>query len=409
MSTTILESPVLMSMTDEIRALNDAHIINTYGARKVALARGEGMRLWDVEGREYLDFFAGIAVCNLGHCHPGVTEAICNQARKLVHVSNLYYIEPQTLLAAALSRHCFAEKWFFCNGGAEANEAAIKLARRYWHKQGTPKPHFITAQASFHGRTLATVTATGQPKYHEGFAPLPQGFSYVPFGDLAALEAAITPETGAILLEPIQGEGGVRTPPEGYWPAVRKLCDDRGILLILDEVQTGLGRTGTLFAHQGYGITPDIMTLAKGLGNGLPIGAMGCTDRVSVGFEPGSHACTFGGNPLSAAAAVATISALTAPGFLEGVGEKIAYLFDRLKEVAAGCPSVIEVRGKGLMAGIEFNQPVAPLVGNLIEAGIICGPAGPNVLRFLPPLIVEKEHIDRMIAILKTCLGELQW
>lgn len=409
MNSMIVESPVHMTLTDEIKTLNDAHIINTYGARKVALSRGEGMRLWDAEGKEYLDFFAGIAVCNLGHCHPEVTQAICDQARKLVHVSNLYYIEAQTLLASALSKKCFAEKWFFCNGGAEANEAAIKLARRYWHKQGTPKPAIVTAHQSFHGRTLATVTATGQPKYHDGFQPLMPGFHYVPYGDIAALEAAITPEVGAILLEPIQGEGGVRVPSAEYWQQVRRLCDNKNVLLILDEVQTGLGRTGDLFAHQGFGITPDIMTLAKGLGNGVPIGAMGCTDLVASGFEPGSHACTFGGNPLSAAAAVATIRALTAPGFLEKAAESGAYLLERLAEVAREFDSVVEVRGKGLMAGIEFNQPVAPLVGNLIEAGIICGPAGPNVLRFLPPLIVEKEHIDRMVSLLKACLGELKW
>lgn len=409
MPTVTVESPVDMTLTDEIKTLNDAHIINTYGARKVALTRGEGVRLWDAEGKEYLDFFAGIAVCNLGHCHPEVTQAICDQAKKLVHVSNLYYIEAQTLLAAALCKHSFADKWFFCNGGAEANEAAIKLARRYWHKQGTPRPHIVTAQQSFHGRTLATVTATGQPKYHDGFAPMMSGFSYVPYGDLAALEAAITPETGAVLMEPIQGEGGVRTPDGSFWKQVRQLCDDKNVLLILDEVQTGLGRTGTLFAHQGYGITPDIMTLAKGLGNGVPIGAMGCTDAVATGFEPGSHACTFGGNPLSAAAAVATLRALTAPGFLDKAAETGAYLFERLGEVAASCDSIVEVRGKGLMVGIEFNQPVAPLIANLIEAGIICGPAGPNVLRFLPPLIIEKVHIDRMVSLLKACLGELKW
>ncbi len=405
----LTESSVHMTLTDEIKALNDAHVINTYGERTVALSRGEGMLLWDAEGKEYLDFFAGIAVCNLGHCHPAVTQAICDQAKKLVHVSNLYYIEAQTLLAAALCKHSFAEKWFFCNGGAEANEAAIKLARRYWEKQGTPKPGIVTAQQSFHGRTIATVTATGQPKYHDGFQPLVPGFSYVPYNDLAALEAAITPDVGAVLLEPIQGEGGVRVPDEAYWKQVRQLCDDKNVLLILDEVQTGLGRTGPLFAHQGYGITPDIMTLAKGLGNGVPIGAMGCTDGVATGFDVGSHACTFGGNPLSAAAAVATLSALTAPGFLEAAQEQSTYLFARLAEVAASCDAVVEVRGKGLMVGIEFDQPVAPLVTTLIDSGVICGPAGPNVLRFLPPLIVEESHIDRVISLLKASLGALKW
>jgi acetylornithine/N-succinyldiaminopimelate aminotransferase len=409
MSFVLTESPVHMTLTDEIKALNDAHVINTYGPRNVALSRGEGMRLWDAEGKEYLDFFAGIAVCNLGHCHPAVTKALCDQAQKLVHVSNLYYIEPQTLLAAALCKHSFAEKWFFCNGGAEANEAAIKLARRYWEKQGTPKPGIVTANQSFHGRTIATVTATGQPKYHDGFQPLVPGFSYVPFDDVAALDAAITPEVGALLLEPIQGEGGVRVPDAGYWEKVRKLCDDRDVLLIMDEVQTGLGRTGDLFAHQGYGVTPDIMTLAKGLGNGVPIGAMGCTDAVASGFDIGSHACTFGGNPLSAAAAVATMNALTAPGFLEEAATNGKYLFDELGDVVESCDSAVELRGKGLMVGLEFDKPVAPLVKLLIESGIICGPAGPNVLRFLPPLIVEQSHIDRVVSLLKVCLGELKW
>jgi acetylornithine/N-succinyldiaminopimelate aminotransferase len=405
----LTESPVHMTLTDEIKNLNDAHVINTYGARSIALSRGEGMHLWDAEGKEYLDFFAGIAVCNLGHCHPAVTKAICDQAQKLVHVSNLYYIEAQTLLAAALCKHSFADKWFFCNGGAEANEAAIKLARRYWDRQGTPKPGIVTAQQSFHGRTIATITATGQPKYHDGFQPLVPGFSYVPFDDIAALEAAITPDVGAVMLEPIQGEGGVRVPDANYWKQVRQLCDDRNVLLILDEVQTGLGRTGPLFAHQGDGITPDIMTLAKGLGNGVPIGAMGCTDAVATGFDIGSHACTFGGNPLSSAAAVATMNVLTAPGFLDEAVAKGAYLFEQLAEIAKHCDSFVELRGKGLMVGIEFDKPVAPLVNSLIEAGVICGPAGPNVLRFLPPLIVEKEHIDRVVSLLKTCLGELKW
>ena len=395
--------------TVEIRALNDEHVINTYGARKLALSRGDGMALWDAEGKEYLDFFAGIAVCNLGHCHPAVTQAIQEQAAKLLHVSNLYYIEPQVRLAQLLSKHSFADKWFFCNGGAEANEAAIKLARRYWAQKGSPKPHIIVAEQSFHGRTLATVTATGQPKYHQGFEPLVEGFSYVPFNDIAAIEAAIRPEVGALMLEAIQGEGGVRMPDEGYWKQVRKLCDDKDILLILDEVQTGLGRTGTLFAHQGYGFTPDIMTLAKGLANGIPIGAMGCTGEAASGFSVGSHACTFGGNPLSTAAAVATLTALTEPGFIDGAAETGAFFTEKLAAIVEKCGAAIEVRGKGLMLGVEFKEPVAPLVQMMIDAGILCGPAGPNVLRFLPPLIVTKEQVEKAIAILSACLGELGW
>lgn len=395
--------------TEEIKALNDQYIINTYGARKLALTRGEGVTLWDAEGREYLDFFAGIAVTNLGHCHPAVTEAICEQARKLVHVSNLYYIEPQVRLAELLSKHSFAQKWFFCNGGAEANEAAIKLSRRYWSQKGLPKSTIVTADQSFHGRTLATITATGQPKYQQGFEPLPKGFKYVPFDDIAALEAAITPDVGAVLLEPLQGEGGVRVAGADYWTRVRELCNEMNVLLIFDEVQTGLGRTGVLFAHQAYDVTPDIMTLAKGLANGVPMGAMGCTDEVASGFGVGSHACTFGGNPLSAAAAFATLQVLTAPGFLDGVAAVGEYLFARLKDLAAECKGIVEVRGRGLMAGIECHEAVAPLVEKLLEGGIICGPAGPKVLRFVPPLIITKDQVDKGVAILRASLGDLGW
>ncbi len=395
--------------TESIRDLNDAHIINTYGPRKLALTRGEGAVLWDADGREYLDFFAGIAVCNLGHAHPGVTTAIQEQAGKLLHCSNLYYIEPQTKLAELLCAVSFADKWFFCNSGAEANEAAIKLARRFWSQQGTPKPEIITAEQSFHGRTMATVTATGQPKYHEGFEAMLPGFHYVPYNNVAALEAAITPQVGAILLEPIQGEGGVRVPDVDYLKQVRAVCDKHDILLILDEVQTGLGRTGTLFAHTQSGITPDIMTLAKGLANGVPMGAMGCTERAATGFSVGSHASTFGGNPLSSAAALATLNALLAPGFQDATNEISEYLFEKLNTFAGDCASVVEVRGKGLMIGIEFKETVGPLVGALQESGVICGPAGPNVLRFLPPLIITTEQVDKVMSILTTCVGALKW
>lgn len=395
--------------TKQIKVLNDLHVLNTYGQRKLALVRGEGARLWDAEGREYLDFFAGIAVCNLGHCHTKVTKAIIEQACTLVHVSNLYYIEPQVKLAALLCECSFAEKWFFCNGGAEANEAAIKLARRYWSEQGTPKPEVVVAQQSFHGRTLATITATGQPKYHQGFAPLLPGFHYVPFDDADALAAAVTDKVGLVLLEPIQGEGGVRVPKQGYLSDVRRICDEKKVLLALDEVQTGLGRTGMLFAHQHEGITPDIMTLAKGLGNGVPIGAMGCTDAVSSGFAPGAHACTFGGNPLSAAAALATMTELTRPGFIETAAETGRYLIGHLISLAQEHACIREVRGRGLMVGVEFDRPVAPLIEALLNAGIICGPAGPNVLRFLPPLIVDQTAVDCVLAALEASLEELAW
>lgn len=391
--------------TNEIIALNDQHIINTYGARKIAFVRGEGAKLWDADGKEYLDFFAGIAVVNLGHCHPEVTEAVCAQARTLVHVSNLYYIRPQVELAALLCKHSFADRWFFCNGGAEANEAAFKIARRYWWEKGQFKPAILAAHQSFHGRTLATITATGQPKYQKGFEPLVPGIRHVPFSDVEALQAALTPDVGAVILEPIQGEGGVRMPDDDYLKNVRDLCTEKKVLLIFDEVQTGLGRTGKLFAQEHYGVAPDIMTLAKGLGNGVPIGAMGCTEEVSSGFTPGMHACTFGGNPLSSAAAVATMKVLTRPGFIENAAAVGEYLFAGLRGLAKKHRQIVDVRGKGLMVGIEMKEAVAGLVGKLIDAGIVCGPAGPNVLRFIPPLIITKNDVDRVVTTLDNLLG----
>ncbi len=395
--------------TKEIREASEQFIINTYGQRKLALVRGEGARLWDAEGREYLDFFAGIAVCNLGHCHPKVTEAICRQAQTLVHVSNLYYIEPQVKLAALLVRHSFADKWFFCNSGTEANEAAIKLSRRYWAAQGTPKPEIISAEQSFHGRTMGALSATGQSRFHLGFEPLLPGFHYVPYNDIRALDSAITDNVGLVLLEPIQGEGGIHVPDPGYLSAVRRLCNERNVLLAFDEVQVGLGRTGRLFAHEHDGVTPDIMTLAKGLGNGVPIGALGCTDAVAEGFAPGAHACTFGGNPLSAAAALATMEVLTEPGFIEQAAETGVYFLGMLAALAEDHSAIIQVRGRGLILGVEFDRPVAPLIGALLDAGIVCGPAGPNVLRFLPPLVIGKEEVDCAMAALEACLEELGW
>ncbi|HOZ49219.1 MAG TPA: aspartate aminotransferase family protein [Candidatus Hydrogenedentes bacterium] len=391
--------------TKEIQGLNDKHIINTYGVRKLALTRGEGTRLWDAEGKEYLDFFSGIAVTNLGHCHPEVTKAICDQANKLVHVSNLYYIEPQVELAQLLCQHSAMDRWFFCNGGAEANEAGLKIARRYWAEKGTPKPGIITAEQSFHGRTMLTVTATGQSRFHKGFEPVFPGVTYVPYDDVAAIEAAITPQTGVLLLEPIQGEGGIHVPHPDYFRKVRALCDAAGVLLMFDEVQTGLGRTGVLFAQEHFGVTPDIMTLAKGLANGVPMGAMGCTENVSSGFAPGAHACTFGGNPLCSAAAVATLRALTRPRFIENAAAVGQYFADRLRTLAGKYDVIVEVRGKGLMVGVEMKQPVKDTIDKLLDAGVICGPAGPNVLRFLPPLIVTKEEVDQVVALLDTVLG----
>ena len=391
--------------TSEIKALGEQHIINTYGTRNLAFVRGEGSTLWDADGKEYLDFFAGIAVVGLGHCHPAVTDAICEQARTLVHVSNLYHTRPQVELAALLCKHTFADRWFFANCGATAIESAIKLVRRYWHQKGTPKPEIIAMNQSFHGRTMAAITATGQPKYHEGFAPMLPGIKHVPFNDLAALEGAITGETGAILMEVIQGEGGIRVADEAFVKGVRALCDAQGILLVFDEVQTGVGRTGTLFAHEHYGVTPDVMCIAKALGNGVPIGAMGCTEDVATGFSVGSHATTFGGNPLCTAAAKATLETMLAPGFLDGVAKTGSYFLDKLTALARMHPQIVEVRGKGLMIGVEMKDPVAPIVQKMLDAGIVCGPAGPNVLRFVPPLIVTTDQVDRVVSALDTALG----
>ncbi len=393
--------------TEEIKALNDSHILNTYGERQLALVRGEGMFVWDAEGREYLDCLAGIAVVGLGHCHPEVTEAICTQAKTLVHTSNLYYIEPQVRLAQLLSEHSFANRWFFANCGATANESAIKLVRRYWTQKGTSKPEIIAAEQSFHGRTLATVTATGQLKHHQGFEPLLPGIRHVPYDDASALKKAITPQTGAILLEPIQGEGGVRIPADTYLREVRELCNEHEVLLILDEVQTGMGRTGRLFAYEHSDIEPDVVTLAKALGNGVPISAMGCTEEVSQGLSPGTHASTFGGNPLCTAAALATLDVLLRPGFLERVSALGEYFLQGLRQLAATHPQVVEVRGRGLMIGVEFRHEVKPVLDGMREAGILCGPAGPKVLRFLPPLIIEEHHIDRVLTALDDVLSGL--
>ena len=397
------------SPTRSLQQRNDACIINTYGTRRLVLARGEGVNVWDIEGREYLDLFAGVAVTGLGHAHPAVTRAIQEQAAKLLHVSNHYYIEPQVALAELLCEHTFADRWFFCNSGAEANETAMKLARRYWAEQGTPKPEIIAANHSFHGRTFATVTATGQPKYHQGFEPVLPDILHVEFNNLSSLEAVVTDRTGAILLEPVQGEGGVTAAMDAYLQGVRNLCDRKGILLILDEVQCGNGRTGSLYAHEQYGVTPDIMTTAKGLGNGVPIGAMGCSSKVASGFSVGSHGCTFGGNPLSCAAALATMNEILRPGFLAQVREKSAYFRERLTALMAEHPMITELRGKGLMIGLKFTGPVAPLVADLADAGFIVGSAGPDVLRLLPPLIIEQEHIDRFMAVLPNSIRNVTW
>lgn len=382
----------------------------TYGRFPVALVRGQGCRLWDADGKEYLDFLSGVAVCALGHAHPEVTAAISAQAERLVHVSNYFHIEPQVRLARLLVDHSFADRVFFCNSGAEANEGAIKLARKYAKERIDPDRFEIVAMAgSFHGRTLATLTATGQEKVKAGFDPLPPGFVHVPFDDAAALEAAVTEKTAAVLIEPIQGESGVRIPSDGFLAAARGICDRHGVLLILDEIQTGIGRTGTLFAYEQYGIVPDIMTLAKGLGNGVPIGALLATEKISQVFGPGAHGSTFGGNPLACAAAEAVLSVILRDGprgetLLDNALKMGARLLAGLNAIRAKHPDVTDIRGRGLMIGIELNRDAKPVVDEALSRGLIANAAAGNVVRLLPPLIVTEAEADEAIEILDAAL-----
>jgi len=388
----------------EIIAQANRYLMNTYNRYPIVLSRGKGTRVWDLDGKEYLDFVGGIAVCSLGHCHPLVTQAIKEQAERLVHVSNLYYISAQVTYARMLVEKTFGDKVFFCNSGAEANEAAIKLARRYGRKTGKDRYEIITMENSFHGRTMATITATGQDKVKKGFEPLVPGFKYVPFNDVDALERSIDDRTCAVMLEPIQAEGGVRVPDEDYLKEVRRLCDKHGILMILDEVQTGMGRTGRLFAYEHFGVVPDIMTLAKALGNGFPIGAMITTDKVADCFEPGSHASTFGGNPLAMAAAQVVLETISNGRFLSEVREKGLYLKERLMFLARKFDKVKEVRGLGLICGMELKVEASPIVMSCLKEGLLVATAGTRVLRLLPPLVVKKKEIDEAVERLSHAL-----
>ncbi|HET98717.1 MAG TPA: acetylornithine transaminase [Desulfurivibrio alkaliphilus] len=398
----------MTSANDQWVTRGERVLMQTYGRLPVTMVRGAGCKLYDAEGREYLDFVAGIAVCNLGHCHPQVTAAVREQVEKLVHVSNLYHTQPQIELAELLVNNSFADRVFFCNSGAEANEAAIKLARK---ASPEGKYEIISLAGSFHGRTLATVAATGQAKFHQGFEPLPSGFVHAPFGDIEALRGLIGPATCAVLCEPLQGEGGVRPLSPTYLRAIRELCDQHGLLLLFDEVQVGMGRTGTLLAHEQLGVTPDIMTLAKGLGNGLPIGAMLAGERVAAAFTPGSHASTFGGNPVACAAALATLRVLLAPGFLAAVAAKGEYLATRLQELARQYPQrAVEVRGMGLIQGLVLSEGIREqglaMVRRLFAQGLLLNFAGNTALRFIPPLVVSHEEIDRAVAMVAAVLRE---
>lgn len=397
-----------MMKNRDVAKVTDQYVAQTYGRYPIALVRGKGARVWDADGKEYIDFLAGIAVNSLGHCHPAVVRAIQQQARTLIHVSNLYHIPPQAELARELCRHSFANRVFFCNSGAEANEAAIKLARRYGGEHLGGKYEILTAQNSFHGRTLATLTATGQEKVRAGYDPLPQGFRQIPYNDLAAAEDAIdAAKTVAIMIEPIQGEGGVHVPDDAYVKGLRDLCDRRGILLIFDEVQTGMGRTGKLFGYEHFDITPDIMTLAKALAGGVPMGAMLAREKVAKSFGPGSHASTFGGNPLACSAALAVMRTLITGGVLRSSVKTGKYFAQALEKFKHKFAFVRGVRGKGLILGLELDIEGAKIVDECMREGLLLNCTAYKILRFVPPLTITPKEIDRGLAILEKVLARV--
>lgn len=382
--------------------MTSKHLMNTYGDRALTLTRGEGPWLWDSDGKRYLDALSGIAVCGLGHCHPAVTRALGEQASTLVHCSNLYNIPAQQQLAARLSDISGMERVFFCNSGAEANEAAIKVARLYGHGKGIDTPTIIVMEQSFHGRTMATLTATGNRKVQAGFEPLLRGFVRAPFNDLEALETIARNNSSvvAVLVEPIQGEGGVRVPADDYLQQVRALCDRQGWLMMLDEVQTGAGRTGTFFHYQQHNLLPDVVTIAKGLGNGVPIGACLTQGEAANLMQPGNHGSTFGGNPLACAAGLATVDTLLNERLMERAAELGERLQRALTEGLGDCPHVVEIRGRGLMMGIELTVPSAPVVARALEEGLIVNSTAERVIRLLPPLILSNEQADELVATL---------
>jgi acetylornithine aminotransferase/acetylornithine/N-succinyldiaminopimelate aminotransferase len=391
--------------TQELIAASSKYLANTYARFPIVLVRGRGVRIWDSDGKEYLDCVGGIAVDALGHCHPKMVEAIRAQAETLIHVSNLYHIEPQIRLGQLLCEHSFADRAFFCNSGAEANEAGIKLARKYAKDHwSSDRVDIITMHHAFHGRTLATVTATGSAKYQHGFEPLMPGFKHVPYNNLQAVERAVDSRTCAVLVEPVQGEGGVNVPGDEYLPGLRRLCDEAGILLILDEVQSGMGRTGKLFAYQHWGVEPDILTLAKALAGGIPMGAMLAREAVAASFVPGTHASTFGGTPFVSAVALAVLTTMLAddlPGNAARVGK---YFLDRLDGLKAAYPVVKAVRGKGLILGIEVAVPARGIVAACMERGLLVLTAGDNVVRLVPPLILTEADVDQAVSILEAAL-----
>lgn len=372
--------------------------MHTYSRLPVAFERGEGAWLWDTEGQRYLDALSGIAVCGLGHAHPEVTAAIAEQAARLLHTSNVYRIPHQEKLGERLCELAGMDAAFFCNSGAEANEAAIKLARLVGHKRGIETPTILVTEGSFHGRTLATLTATGNARIQAGFGPLVQGFKRIPYNDLAAAESAADPSVVALLVEPVQGEGGVNIPAPGYLAGLRELCDRRGWLLMLDEIQTGIGRTGRWFAHQHEDARPDVMSLAKGLGNGFPVGACLARGEAAAAFGPGNHGTTFGGNPLACRVGLAVLDAVEKDGLVVRAERRGLALLAAFREALAGCAGVVEVRGMGLMLGIQLDRPCTELVKRALERGLLINVTAERVIRLLPPLILSDEQAELLVS-----------
>jgi len=387
-------------MQDELIKKGMQYLANTYNRFPIVITKGQGCWIWDLNGRRYLDFLAGISVCNLGHAHRNVIDSLVAQAEKLFHISNLFYMEPQIKAAELLCEHSFGDKVFFCNSGAEANEAAIKLARRYsWSRYGEGRYEIIVMENSFHGRTIATLSATGQPRFHEGFKPLLEGFRYCTFNDIEALKGLINEKTCAIMIELIQSEGGVYVADKEYMKEIRRLADERDILLIIDEIQTGMGRTGSFFGYEQFGIEPDIMTLAKALGNGFPVGAMITKDRIVGAFVPGTHASTFGGNPLAMSCVIATINTLIDDGIIkhcDGIGR---YLYEGLMVLKKRFPFIVDVRGMGLILGIELSINGDEVLREFINEGVILNCTKGNILRLLPPLIITRDDGDLFLEI----------
>lgn len=389
--------------TQEIIEKHQRYVMSTY-APGLALTRGRGCKVWDADGREYLDFLAGIAVCGLGHCHPAVTKAIRQQASKLVHVSNLYYNENQPRLAEALAERSLKGKCFFCNSGAEANEAMFKLARLWGHDSG--RYEIISMRNSFHGRTLAALAATGQTKYQKGFEPLPPGFVYADFNDLDSVRAAVTEKTVAVLVEAVQGEGGIVPATPEFMTGLRELCNEKNLLLLCDEVQCGMGRTGYWFGFQSYGIEPDSFSVAKGLANGFPIGALVVSPRLADVFQPGQHASTFGGNPLACAAALATIETIESENLLQNAATLGELFVSALRKATWKYPFVKDVRGRGLMIGMVLDRPAKPFEALLRQKGVIAMATAETVIRFLPPLNIKKTHVRRAVKIVSEVCAE---